>query len=212
MQRYTSYLFLWNALHVSGGSSVHHQELKNCICSIGYFVRPFLLPEWQVAEKVWQSTRCCIYSFWAPDDGRGNRLKHAEHFTVINNLCKVASCCLYLKILHIILRVYIVPVFKTCNTTHDYMQVYTRYSTWRSRVFAAGHKISHAILKDKANGNQRSGYWTRLFFFLPMQGIVVSAAVNRPQQLSTTNFENDDMQSPVHLPNVEWLPKLTHVR
>ena len=30
MQRYTSYLFLWNALHVSGGSSAHHQELKNC--------------------------------------------------------------------------------------------------------------------------------------------------------------------------------------
>jgi hypothetical protein len=28
MRRYTMYLFLWNALHVSGGSSAHHQELK----------------------------------------------------------------------------------------------------------------------------------------------------------------------------------------
>jgi hypothetical protein len=28
MQRYTRYLFLWNALHVSGGSSPHHKELK----------------------------------------------------------------------------------------------------------------------------------------------------------------------------------------
>jgi hypothetical protein len=36
MQRYTIYLFLWHALHVSGGSSAHHQELKNCIYSIGY--------------------------------------------------------------------------------------------------------------------------------------------------------------------------------
>jgi len=39
MQRYTSYLFLWNALQVSGGSSAHHQQLKNCIDSIGYFVK-----------------------------------------------------------------------------------------------------------------------------------------------------------------------------
>jgi hypothetical protein len=28
MQRYTIRLFLQNALHVSGGSSAHHQELK----------------------------------------------------------------------------------------------------------------------------------------------------------------------------------------
>jgi hypothetical protein len=28
MQRYTMYLLLWNALHVSGESSAHHQELK----------------------------------------------------------------------------------------------------------------------------------------------------------------------------------------
>ena len=44
MQRYTSYLFLCNDLHGSGGSSAYHQELKHCIYSIGYFVKPFLLP------------------------------------------------------------------------------------------------------------------------------------------------------------------------
>jgi hypothetical protein len=43
---------------------------------------------------------CCIYSFWAPDDGRSNRLKHIEHFTEINKLCNVASCWLYLEICH----------------------------------------------------------------------------------------------------------------
>ena len=36
--------------------------------------------------------------FSAPDDGRRNRLKHAEHFTEINELCDVASCWLYLNI------------------------------------------------------------------------------------------------------------------
>jgi len=36
MQRYTIFFVTVNALHVSGGFSVHHQELKNCTHSIGY--------------------------------------------------------------------------------------------------------------------------------------------------------------------------------
>jgi hypothetical protein len=75
-------LFLWNAVHVSSGTSAHHQELKNCIYSIGYLT----------------ITRCCIYSFWAPDDGRRYRLKHVHYFTEINKLCHVAACWLYLEI------------------------------------------------------------------------------------------------------------------
>ena len=107
MLRYTSYLFLWNAVHVSGGSCAYHQELKNCIYRIGYFVKPFLLP----------ATLSCISSttvtgsrksltkypmlyvqFLAPDDRRRNRLKHVEHFTELNNLCNIVSSWLYLKI------------------------------------------------------------------------------------------------------------------
>jgi hypothetical protein len=38
-----------------------------------------------------------MYSFWAPDDGQRNRLKHVEHFAEINELCNVASCWLYAK-------------------------------------------------------------------------------------------------------------------
>jgi hypothetical protein len=38
MQRYTIPLFLQNALHVSGGPSAHHQELKNCTYSIWYLL------------------------------------------------------------------------------------------------------------------------------------------------------------------------------
>ena len=35
MQRYTIFFITVSALHVSGGFSVHHQELKNCAHSIG---------------------------------------------------------------------------------------------------------------------------------------------------------------------------------
>jgi len=36
MQRYTIFFITVNTLHVSGGFSVHHQELKNCTHSIWY--------------------------------------------------------------------------------------------------------------------------------------------------------------------------------
>jgi len=36
MQIYTVFFIIVNALYVSGGFSVHHQELKNCTRSIGY--------------------------------------------------------------------------------------------------------------------------------------------------------------------------------
>jgi hypothetical protein len=35
MQRYKMHLFLWNSLHVSGGSSAHHQELKTVYTASG---------------------------------------------------------------------------------------------------------------------------------------------------------------------------------
>jgi hypothetical protein len=113
MQRYITYLFFWNSLHVSGGFPAHHQELKNCIYNIGYLSNlycclPLSWKSWNASSnsstiaagssKVLKSTRCCVYSFWAPDDGRRNRLKHAEHFAEINKLCNVASCWLYLEI------------------------------------------------------------------------------------------------------------------
>ena len=36
MQPYTIFFITVNALHVSGGFSAHHQELKNCTRIIGY--------------------------------------------------------------------------------------------------------------------------------------------------------------------------------
>ena len=41
MQRYTIFFIVVSALHVSGGFSAHHQELKNCTCSIGYLSNLF---------------------------------------------------------------------------------------------------------------------------------------------------------------------------
>ena len=100
MQLSTIYLFLWNTLHVSGGSSAHHHELKNCICSIGYFVKPLLLPATTVAGSSKGLTKYAMpyIQFWAPDDGWRDRLKHVEHFTEVNKFCNVAYFWLYLKI------------------------------------------------------------------------------------------------------------------
>jgi len=39
MQRYTIFFIIVNALHVSGGFSAHHQELKNCTHNIGCMPR-----------------------------------------------------------------------------------------------------------------------------------------------------------------------------
>ena len=36
MQRYTIFFIVVSALHVSSSFSAHHQEVKNCTCSIGY--------------------------------------------------------------------------------------------------------------------------------------------------------------------------------
>jgi hypothetical protein len=99
MQIYISYLFLWNALYVSGGSPPIIRSSKTVYTASGTLSNLYCyLPlSWQVAVKVWQSIRCCIYSFWPPDDGRKNRLKHVEHFTEINKLCNNNS---YMSIRH----------------------------------------------------------------------------------------------------------------
>ena len=36
MRRYTIFIITVNALHVSGGFSAHHQELKNCARNVRY--------------------------------------------------------------------------------------------------------------------------------------------------------------------------------
>jgi len=49
MKRYTIFFIIVNALHVSGGFSAHHQQLKNCTHSIGYMTS-FLAAAASVSE------------------------------------------------------------------------------------------------------------------------------------------------------------------
>jgi hypothetical protein len=44
MQRYTVYLYLETALHVSGGTSIHHQERIQLYLQHLVFATPLLLP------------------------------------------------------------------------------------------------------------------------------------------------------------------------
>jgi hypothetical protein len=43
MQRHTVYLYLETSLHVSGGTSIHHQERKQLYLQHLVFVTPLLL-------------------------------------------------------------------------------------------------------------------------------------------------------------------------
>ena len=85
MQRYTVYSYLETVLHVSGGTSIHHQERIQLYLQHLVFVRPLLLPAAIAVDKV-----VC-----APDDGWRYHPKHVEPFPDINKLCKVATCWIY---------------------------------------------------------------------------------------------------------------------
>ena len=94
MQRYTFYLFLRNALHVSDCSSAHHQELKTVYTASGTLSYLYWYRFSKTVAVAGNSKGLTKYpmlytEFWAPDDGRSNRLKHVEHFTEINKLCKL---------------------------------------------------------------------------------------------------------------------------
>jgi hypothetical protein len=58
MQRYTVYLYLETALHVSGGTSTHHQERKQLYLQHLVTVTPYccLLLSW----KSWNRFECAV--------------------------------------------------------------------------------------------------------------------------------------------------------
>jgi len=65
MQRYTVYLYLETALHVSGGTITHHEERKQMYLQLLLFVTPLLLST-AILEELFHNgvtnTRCCRYS------------------------------------------------------------------------------------------------------------------------------------------------------
>jgi hypothetical protein len=58
MQRYTVYLYLETALHVSGGISTHHQECIQLYLQHVVFVTPLLLFD-AIVEELEQVRVCC---------------------------------------------------------------------------------------------------------------------------------------------------------
>jgi hypothetical protein len=58
MQRYTVYLYLETALHVSGGTSTHHQERMQLYLQHVVFVTPLLLPA-SILEEFELVSVCC---------------------------------------------------------------------------------------------------------------------------------------------------------
>ena len=85
MQRYTIYLFLWNAQHVSDGSFAHHQELKTVYTAAGTLSKYF--------DKIPDDVYTVLSSWWwAKEPPETCRTFHR-----INKLCNFASCWLYLK-------------------------------------------------------------------------------------------------------------------
>jgi len=67
MQHYTIFFITVSALHVSGGFSTHHQELKNCTHSIGYMsslhAATTSVGELELTHASLTYARCCVYSF-----------------------------------------------------------------------------------------------------------------------------------------------------
>ena len=86
MQRYTVYLYLETALHVSGGTSTHHQEWIQLYLQHLVFVTPLLLSAAIVEElePVWV---CCGW--------RTPPTAHSTRFPDINKMCNVTSCWIY---------------------------------------------------------------------------------------------------------------------
>jgi hypothetical protein len=71
MQRYTVYLYLETALHVSGGTSTHNQECKQLYLQHLVFVTPLLLSA-AVMEELELVLVCCEWHTppTAHDSGR----------------------------------------------------------------------------------------------------------------------------------------------
>jgi hypothetical protein len=88
MQRYTIVFITVNALHVSGGFSAHHQELKNCTYGIGYMSRLLAatasVGECELSHASGSSKQVChipavVYTVIELLMMGGETLKHVEH-------------------------------------------------------------------------------------------------------------------------------------
>jgi len=78
MQRYTIFFITVNALHVSGGFSAHHQELKNCTPTIRYV--PTLLATTASVGELGQLASCWLYLKEYINDARSHECQKTVIF------------------------------------------------------------------------------------------------------------------------------------
>ena len=88
------FIIIISALHISGGFSAHHQELKKSMCSRGYF-HAFLLSTADIdglelfqqfqpihtsgrQQESMKISKAAHTVLKAPDDGRKNRPKYVQ--------------------------------------------------------------------------------------------------------------------------------------
>ena len=93
MQRYTFYFYLETVLHVSDGTTTHHQERKQLYLQHLVFVTPLLLTA--AMRKIPDAVDTVVC---APDDGWWYYPKHVQQFSDKNKLYTVASCWTYIRI------------------------------------------------------------------------------------------------------------------
>ena len=128
------------------------------------FVRPLLLPAASLARlAAGSSNGLTLYvQFWAPDDGRKPRLKHAERLTEINKLWNVASCWLYSATkpeigwpnsTHTALNLWRIPYVTStsCHNAINFLSVY---------VTALSHEYRHHYGGCCIYRLMHSGYYT----------------------------------------------------
>src|SRR5215475_2887521 len=91
MQRYTVYLYLKTALHISGGTSTHHQERINCIYSIWYLSHRYCyLP---LSWKSWNRFECGVpHPQHTQTDSNSSTIAADSSNGVTNNRCCRYSC------------------------------------------------------------------------------------------------------------------------
>jgi hypothetical protein len=93
--------YLETSVHVSSGTTTHHQERIQMYLQHLVFVTPLLLSAAfveKVAVTVWQIPDSVDTVVCTPDDGWRYHSKHVEQFPDIKKLCKAASCWIYIGI------------------------------------------------------------------------------------------------------------------
>jgi hypothetical protein len=90
MQRYTVYLYLETALHVSGGTSTHHQKRIQLYLQHLVFVTP-LLPSVAVVEELEPTGLSVLWVAYATQTGSNSSTIAADSSNGVTN----TRCCRY---------------------------------------------------------------------------------------------------------------------